>query len=111
MIAGRLAESVLFLETTSRTDADSEYAEAIHRVIEEHSMMREALENISFQSDPEMISSLASAALQKTAEGGSFDYERTLHDALSRLSELLPTDEQIHQLTAAKSLIHKVLEQ
>ncbi|MDT8376373.1 MAG: hypothetical protein RQ867_06475 [Mariprofundaceae bacterium] len=110
MIASRLAESVLFLETTCRTDADREYANAIHRVIEEHSLMREALESIRYQSDPGMVSSLAAAALQNTTGGVAINTERALRDTLSRLVEMLPTDEQIHELMVAKSLIRKVLE-
>ncbi|MFC1626229.1 hypothetical protein ACFL19_00855 [Pseudomonadota bacterium] len=110
MIARRLAESVLFLETTCRTDADREYAGAIRRLIEEHSLMREALEDIRYQSNPKTIASLASTALQRTTEGVSIDCEKALRDTLSKLAEMLPSDEQIHELMVAKSLIRKVLE-
>jgi len=110
MIARRLAESVLFLETTCRTDADREYTDAIHRVIEEHSLMREALEDIRYQSNAGAVSSLADAALQRTTGGVSADTEKALRDTLSKLAEILPSDEQIHELMIAKSLIRKVLE-
>jgi hypothetical protein len=110
MIARRLAESVLFLETTCRTDADREYTDAIHRVIEEHSLMREALEDIRYQSNAEIVSSLADRALQRTTEGVSIDTEKALRNTLSKLAEILPSDEQIHELMVAKSLIRKVLE-
>jgi len=110
MIARRLAESVLFLETTCRTDADREYAGAIHRLIEEHSLMREALEDIRYQSNPKTIASLATQALQNTAKGVSIDAEKALRNTLSSLAEMLPSDEQIHELMVAKSLIRKVLD-
>ena len=110
MIARRLAESVLFLETTCRTDADKEYSEAIRRLIEEHSLMREALEDIRFQSNPAIISALAATALQRTTEGVSIDTERELRATLTKLAEVLPSDEQIHELMVAKSLIRQVLE-
>lgn len=110
MIAKRLAESVLFLETTCRTDADREYTDAIHRVIEEHSLMREALENIRYQSNTEVVSSLAEGVLQRTTEGVSIDSEKALRNTLSKLEEILPSDEQIHEMVVAKSLIRKVLE-
>ncbi len=110
MIARRLAESVLFLETTCRTDADREYTDAIHRVIEEHSLMREALEDIRYQSNTRIVSSLADTALQRTTEGVSIDTEKALRNTLSKLAEILPSDEQIHELMVAKSLIRKVLE-
>jgi hypothetical protein len=110
MIARRLAESVLFLETTCRTDADREYTDAIHRVIEEHSLMREALENIRYQSNTGIVSSLADKALQRTTEGVSVDTEKALRNTLSKLAEILPSDEQIHEMVIAKSLIRKVLE-
>lgn len=110
MIARRLAESVLFLETTCRTDADKEYASAIRRVIEEHSLMREALEDIRYQSNPNIVTSLASTALQRTTEGVSIETEKALRDTLSKLAGMLPTDEQIREMLVAKSLIRKVLE-
>ena len=110
MIARRLAESVLFLETTCRTDADREYTDAIHRIIEEHSLMREALEDIRYQSNTGAVSSLAETALQRTTGGVLVDTEKALRDTLSKLAEVLPSDEQIHELMVAKSLIRKVLE-
>ncbi len=110
MIARRLAESVLFLETTCRTDADREYAGAIRRVIEEHSLMREALEDIRYQSNPSIVASLAATALQRTTEGVSIETENALRSTLSKLAEILPSDEQIHEMMVAKSLIRKVLE-
>ncbi|MCF7821814.1 MAG: hypothetical protein K9M17_05150 [Mariprofundaceae bacterium] len=110
MIARRLAESVLFLETTCRTDADREYTGAIHRVIEEHSLMREALEDIRNQSNAGAVSSLAETALQRTTAGVSINTEKALRDTLSKLAEILPSDEQIQEMMIAKSLIRKVLE-
>jgi len=109
MIARRLAESVLFLETRNRTDADSEYTEAIRRVIEEHALLRETLEKISYERNMRNISKMASSALRQTA-GGRIDDDAILRETLSRLAMLLPSDEQIHELLVAKSLIRKVLD-
>jgi len=49
MVAKRLVESVLFLEARCNSDADEEYIEAIRRVIEEHALLRETLENICLE--------------------------------------------------------------
>lgn len=72
--------------------------------------MREALEDIRYQSNTGIVSSLAETALQHTTEGVSIDTEKALRDTLSKLAEVLPSDEQIHELMIAKSLIRKVLE-
>jgi len=108
MIARRLAESVLFLETRCRTDADREYSDAIRRVIEEHALMREALESIRFERNIRNVSRMASAALRQTA-AHAVDDDLALRESLARLAALLPSDEQIHEIMVAKSLIRKVL--
>lgn len=109
MIAGRLAESVLFLEARCSSDADREYSEAIRRVIEEHALMRETLEQIRFERNIRNISKMASSALRQTAAHAVND-DLALRENLAKLAELLPSDEQIHEILVAKSLIRKVLE-
>ena len=109
MIARHLAESVLFLETRCRTDADREYAEAIRRVIEEHALLREALETIRFKRNIRDISKIVSSALRQTA-GSSIDEDTALRESLAKLASLLPSDKQLHEIIVAKSLIRKVLE-
>lgn len=108
MIARRLAESVLFLETRCRTDADREYAEAIRRVIEEHALLRETLEKISFERNFRNISKIASSVLRQTA-GSTINEDRALREMLAKLAGLLPSDEQLKEILIAKSLIRKAL--
>ena len=109
MIARRLAESVLFLETRNRTDADREYTQAIRRVIEEHALLRETLESIRFERNIKNIAQMASSALRQTA-GNSIDEDAALRETLNKLSQLLPSDEQLHEMMLARSLIRKVLD-
>jgi len=108
MIARRLTESVLYLESRSRNDADREYARAIRRIIEEHALMRETLEQITHERDIKAISKMASSALRSTA-GNVLDDQLALRASLEQLASLLPSDEQLHELFVAKSLIRKVL--
>lgn len=108
MIARRLAESVLFLETRCSSDADREYTDAIRRVIEEHAMMRETLERITYEREIRNISRMASSALRHSA-GNAMDDDLALRASLKQLASLLPSDEQLHEIFVAKSLIRKVL--
>lgn len=108
MIARRLTESVLYLETRSRSDADREYTAAIRRIIEEHALMRETLVQISHERDIRTISRVASSALRSTA-GNQLEDQLALRASLEQLSSLLPSDEQLHELFMVKSLIRKVL--
>jgi len=87
MIARRLLESLLFIETSSRTDADREYADAIKRVIEEHSRMREALEAIRSLSGSEEAVEISTDVLKQTVNGDKRDLE--LRDTLLKLSDIL----------------------
>jgi len=109
VITRRLAESVLFLEARCRSDADREYMEAIRRVIEEHALLREMLENIRFEKNAENITELVASALRQTS-GSSIDKDMALRETLARLAELLPSDEQLKEMTAAKSMIREALE-
>jgi len=109
MIARRLAESVLFLETRNRTDADREYTDAIRRVIEEHALLRETLESIRYERSMKNIAAMASSALRQTA-GNRIDEDTALRETLSKLTKLLPTDEELHDMMLARSLIRKVLD-
>ena len=109
MITRRLAESVLFLEARCKSDADREYMDAIRRVIEEHALLREMLEKIRFEKNPENISELIGSTLRQTS-GSSIDEDMTLRETLARLAELLPSDEQLKEMTAAKSMIREALE-
>ena len=108
MIARRLTESVLYLEARATSDADREYTAAIRRVIEEHAMLRESLEQISCERNIRNITRIASAALRKTADN-AVNNDLELRESLNRLAGLLPSDEQLHELFVAKSLIRKVL--
>lgn len=109
MIARRLAESVLFLEARCRTGADREYTEAIRQVIEEHALLRETLEKIRFERNIRNISKIASSVLRQTA-GTTMNEDRALRESLTKLAGLLPSDEQLHEMVVAKSLIRKALE-
>lgn len=109
MITKRLAESVLFLETRCSNDADREYMEAIRKVIEEHALLREMLEKIRFEKNADNVSELAASALRQTS-GSSINKDMALRETLTRLAELLPSDEQLEEITAAKSMIRKALE-
>ena len=109
MIARRLAESVLYLESRARSDADREYADAIRRVIEEHALMRETLEQISYERNIREVSKMASSALRRTA-GNTIDRDVEIRETLNALASLLPSDEQLHEIMIAKSMIRKVLD-
>jgi len=109
MIARRLAESVLFLEARNRTDADREYTDAIRRVIEEHALMRETLESIRYERNIKHISKMVSAALRQTA-GNRIDDDVTMRDTLDKLAKLLPSDEELHEMMLARSLIRKMID-
>jgi len=109
MIARRLAESVLYLETRSHNDADREYTDAIRRIIEEHALMRETLEQISHERNIRTVTKLASSALRSTA-GNLVSDQLAMRASLEHLASLLPSDEQLNELIVAKSLIRKVLD-
>ncbi len=109
MIARRLAESVLFLETRCKNDADKEYTEAIRRVIEEHALLRETLEKIQFERNIRKVSEIVSSVLRQTANS-TIDGDVVMRETLTKLADILPSDEQLHEILVAKSLIRKVLE-
>ena len=109
MIARRLTESVLYLETRSRSDADREYADAIRRIIEEHALLREALERISHERNIRTVTKVASSALRGTARNAVHD-DIVLRQSLEKLVKLHPSDEQLHDLFLARTLIRKVLD-
>lgn len=109
MIARRLTESVLYLETRSLNDADREYTDAIRRIIEEHALLREALERIVRERDIRTISKVASSALRGTA-GNAVHDDIAIRQSLEKLVKLLPSDEQLHDLFLARTLIRKVLD-
>jgi len=115
MIARRLAESLLFLEASSRTAADKEYADAIKRIIEEHARMREALEAISYLSDSERSVEIATDVLNQTVNGDSVEHDLELRDTLLKLSDMLLGDDYLRRVRADnsffKTLIHKTLRQ
>jgi len=109
MIARRLAESVLFLETRNRSDADREYTDAIRRVIEEHALLRETLETIRYERNIKNIARMASSALRQTA-GNRIDDDVEMRDTLDKLAKLLPSDEELHDMMLARSMIRKMLD-
>jgi glutathionylspermidine synthase len=108
MVAKRLVESVLFLETRCNSDADKEYVEAIRRVIEEHALLRETLENICLEKNIEDIFVMASSVLGQAA-GNTIDANASLNEALSKISKLLPSDKQLEEMSNAKLLIGELL--
>jgi len=108
MIANRLVESVLFLETQSQSESDREYIAAIRAIIEEHAMLRETLEQIRIEKNIADIPSIAEAALEQT-RSCHFEDNIALRQSLVNLSRLLPTDEQLQAIIQAKSLIYQVL--
>jgi len=108
MVAKRLVESVLFLEARCNSDADEEYIEAIRRVIEEHALLRETLENICLGKNIEDIFEMASSALEQAA-GNTIDANAAVHEALSKISKLLPSDKQLEEMSNAKLLIGELL--
>lgn len=109
MIARRLAESVLFLEARNRSDADQEYTDAIRRVIEEHALLRETLESIRYERSIRNIGRMASSALRQTA-GNRIDDDVEMRSTLDKLANLLPSDEELHDMMLARSLIRKMLD-
>lgn len=109
MIARRLAESVLFLEARNRSDADQEYTDAIRRVIEEHALMRETLESIRYERNIQTISRMASSALRQTA-GNRIDDDVAMRETLDKLAKLLPSDEELHDMMLARSMIRKLID-
>ncbi|MDX8395204.1 MAG: hypothetical protein R8K22_02185 [Mariprofundaceae bacterium] len=108
MITNRLTESVLFLETSCKCDADKEYSSSIHRLIQEHSLLREAMEKISVENDVPRILEIARSAITKT-EYINTQKNSSLYNTLTNLSQLLPSDEQLEKMITAKSLIKKAL--
>ncbi|MDQ6988286.1 MAG: hypothetical protein Q9M19_00265 [Mariprofundaceae bacterium] len=108
MIANRLVEAVLFLESQSHNEADKEYISAIRRMIEEHAMLRETLDAILTTKDINDAPEMARAALAQTAQN-TFEDNIALRQSLVNLSRLLPTDEQLQAILRAKSLIYQVL--
>jgi len=115
MIARRLAESLLFLEASSRTAADKEYADAIKRIIAEHARMREALEAISYLSGSERSVEIATDVLSQTVNGDSVEHDLELRDTLLKLSDMLLGDDYLRKVRADNSflgtLMHKILRQ
>lgn len=109
MIARRLAESVLFLEARNRSDADQEYTDAIRRVIEEHALLRETLESIRYERNIKNIGRMASSALRQTA-GNRIDDDVEMRSTLDKLANLLPSDEELHDMMLARSMIRKMLD-
>jgi len=83
--------------------------DAIRRVIEEHALLREILDKIRFEKNPENISELIESTLRQTS-GSSVDEDMSLRETLARLAELLPSDQQLEEMTAAKHMIREALE-
>ncbi|MDX8384733.1 MAG: hypothetical protein R8M45_11670 [Ghiorsea sp.] len=108
MIAQRLIESVLFLETQSRTDADKEYIIGIRKIIEEHAAMREILEQIHSETQVSRIANLAETTLQQTSPSHIHD-KIALRETLADLAKLLPSDEVLQNMSSAKAAIHKIM--
>ncbi|MDQ6967499.1 MAG: hypothetical protein Q9M14_02300 [Mariprofundaceae bacterium] len=108
MVTKRLVESVLFLETRCESDADKEYIEAIRRVIEEHALLRETLENIRMEKSLEEVLLIVSSTLNSTA-GNTIDKDAALHEVLSKISKLLPSEQQLEEMSSARALIDQVL--
>jgi len=110
MIAKRLLESLLFIETSSRTDADREYADAIKRVIEEHSRMREALEVIRSLSDSEEAVGIAINVLEQTVRGDTVKRDLELRDTLLKLSDMLLEHDGLQKKRTEETLFSTLLQ-
>ena len=110
MIAKRLLESLLFIETSSRTDADREYADAIKRVIEEHSRMREALEVIRSLSDSEEAVGIAINVLEQTIRGDTVKRDLELRDTLLKLSDMLLEHDGLQKKRTEETLFSTLLQ-
>jgi len=109
MIARRLLESLLFIEANSRTDADREYADAIKRIIEEHSRMREALEAIRCLYDSEEAVEIATGVLEQTVNGDTVEHDIELRDTLLKLSDMLLEDDRLQKEQPDGSLLNTLL--
>ncbi|MFQ5581996.1 MAG: hypothetical protein ACE5F3_05135 [Mariprofundaceae bacterium] len=109
MIARRLAEALLFLETSSRTAGDREYAEAIKRIIEEHAEMREALEAICCLPDAGKAAEIANIALEKTVDIDAIEHDLELRDALLRLSDMLLEDEHLQKARSDRTWLNSLM--
>jgi len=109
MIARRLAEALLFLETSSRTAADREYVEAIKRIIEEHARMREALEAIACLPDSLRAANIAADVLEQNIGAESVEHDLELHETLLKLSDMLLEDRQLQKTRADRSLLGSLL--
>ena len=109
MIAQRLIESVLFLETQSRTDADKEYIVGIRQIIEEHAAMRETLEKIHVETQVARIADLAEQTLRHTSPSHTYD-KVALRETLADLVKILPSDEVLQDISKAKAAINKMME-
>lgn len=110
MIARRLAESLLFLETRRYSAGDREYVQAIRKLIVEHAQMRDALEQIACLSDVQQMRDLAVNVLHKSVLHNSIDHDLALHQALVHLQKMLPSDEDVKKLAEARRLINKALQ-
>lgn len=105
MIAHRLAETLLFLETSSHTAADREYLETIRRMIAEHAAMREALEHIYDLTDSSYIRTLAKSTLQQSTFKQDPVEEASARQIMDMLSDALPTEEQLEALNKAAEMV------
>jgi len=106
VIAHRLAETLLFLETSSHTAADREYLETIRRMIAEHAAMREALEHIYDLTDSAYIRTLAKSTLEQSHFKRDQAAEASARQIMEIFSEALPSEEQMEALQQAVEMIH-----
>jgi len=110
LIERRLAESLLFLETSRRSAGDKEYISAIRKLIVEHSQMRDALEQISRLTDISDIKMLASNVLMKSIYKNNIAHDTAIHEALLSLQKMLPSEAEVKKLAEARQLINKALQ-
>ncbi len=109
MIERRLAESLLFLETSRRSAGDREYIDAIRKLIAEHAQMRDALEQIGQLKQLQDIHALATNVLQKSVMHNSVGHDLAIHEALVNLERMLPGEEEMQKLVEARRLIRRAL--
>ena len=110
MIERRLAESLLFLETSRRSAGDIEYIKAIRKLIVEHAQMRDTLEQITRLSDFQEIQSLAANVLHKSIYRDTISHDVAIHEMLVSLQKMLPNEEDLKKLAEARQLINKVMQ-
>jgi len=110
LIERRLAESLLFLETSRRSAGDVEYITAIRKLIVEHAQMRDALEQVSRMTEIQDATEMAANVLQKNFYRNTINHDVAIIEMLGNLQKMLPSEDDVKKLAEARQLINKVLQ-